>query len=161
EASYRLTRRCLEVVHEFRNPIHVITKSALVRRDLDLFAKLARDARVGVSLSIPFADEEMARAIEPYAAAPSMRFEALRALSAIGIHTHVNVAPVIPGLNDSQIVEILERAREAGVIGAGLLPVRLAAEVLPVFMQRLEATYPARVEKVKHAIQQIRNGKMN
>jgi DNA repair photolyase len=161
EASYRLTRRCLEVCLEFQNPVHVITKSALVRRDVEVIAALARRARAGVTLSIPFCDEEMARHVEPFAAKPALRFEALRVLGQAGVETSVNIAPVIPGLSDSQIPEILERARDAGATHAGLLPVRLPAEVKPVFFERLERAYPHRVAKVESALLQIRGGKLN
>lgn len=164
EASYRLTRRCLEICAEYRNPAHVITKSALVRRDLDVLATLARltgGAGAGVCVSIPFAEDAMARAIEPYASAPSARFETVRAIAEAGIVVSVNVAPVIPGLNDAQIGEILERAAEAGASGAGIQPVRLAAEVLPVFFERLAKAYPQRAAKVESAIRQVRGGKLN
>jgi DNA repair photolyase len=161
EASYRLTRRCLEVCLAYRNPLHVITKSALIRRDIEILSSLARDARCSVTLSIPFAHEEMARAIEPYASAPTARFETIRALTQAGVACYCNIAPVIPGLNDVDVAEILERAKDAGAIGAACLPVRLAAEVLPVFLERLAVAYPDRLEKVRHAVQQIRNGKMN
>jgi DNA repair photolyase len=161
EASYRLTRRCLELCLEYRNPASVITKSALVRRDVELLAALARAARASVTISIPFADDAMARAIEPYASAPSARFETIRLLTDAGIPTSVNVAPVIPGLNDPQIGEILERAAAAGATGAGLQPVRLAAEVLPVFFERLQQAYPQRAAKIESAIRQVRGGKLN
>ncbi len=161
EASYRLTRRCLELCVEYRNPAYVITKSALVRRDLDVLATLGRVASAGVCVSIPFADDAMARAIEPYASAPSARFETVRAIAEAGLEVTVNVAPVIPGLNDAQIGEILERAAEAGASGAGMQPVRLAAEVLPVFFERLAKAYPQRAAKVESAIRQVRDGKLN
>jgi DNA repair photolyase len=161
ERSYELTRRCLEICADYKNPVHVITKSALVRRDVALLARLARVARCGVTISIPFADDDMARAIEPYASAPSARFETVRVLAEAGLSVGVNIAPVIPGLNDPQIAEILERARAAGACEAGLSPVRLAAEVLPVFLERLEAAYPARLSKVKSAIAQVRGGRLN
>ena len=161
EASYQLTRRCLEVCLEFRNPLHVITKGALIRRDVKLLADLAKYARCSATLSIPFADDEMGRKIEPYASACSQRFETVRILSDAGIEMGVNIAPVIPGLNDSQIPEILERAKAAGAVRVALLPVRLALEVLPVFQERLAEAYPLRVDKVNSAIVQIRRGKMN
>ncbi len=161
EASYRLTRACLEVCLAYRNPAHVITKSALVRRDAEVLARLSREARAGVTVSIPFADDAMARAIEPYASAPSARFETLRVLAEAGVPVSVNVAPIIPGLNDAQLAEILERARAAGATTAGIQPVRLALEVLPVFLERLERAYPSRVAKVTHALEQIRGGKLS
>lgn len=161
EASYELTKKCLEICLEYGNPLHVITKSALIRRDVALFEKLVGDARASVTLSIPFAHDEMARKIEPYASTPSARVETVRVLANAGVDVYCNVAPVIPGLNDVDVVEILERVKEAGAIGAAVLPVRLPAEVLPVFLERLTAAYPDRLEKVRHAIQQIRTGRMN
>ena len=162
EASYGLTRRCLEVCAEFRNPVSVITKSAVIRRDLDVLARLARDARVHVTLSIPFADDDLARLIEPGASSPARRFDTLRMLADAGISTGVNIAPVIPGLTDQDIPEILERARAAGARRAFMIPLRLPAEVLPVFQERIRATLSAeRVRKIEHAIQELRGGKMN
>ena len=161
EASYSLTRACLSVCLEYRNPAHVITKSALVRRDIALLAELGKRARVGVAVSIPYADDAMGRAIEPLASACSNRFETLRQLSDAGVKTSVMVAPIIPGLNDSQIVEVLERAKEAGAERAGMVLLRLPREVLPVFLERLDAAFPERAGKVRRAIQEMRGGKMN
>jgi DNA repair photolyase len=161
EASYALTRRCLEVCAEFRNPCSIITKSALVRRDVDVLARLVARARVSACISIPFASAEMARAIEPYASAPAARFETIRRLSDAGVKVGVNVAPIIPGLNDPQIPEILARARDAGATRAAIIPVRLSAEVLPVFAERLQAAYPDRFNKVVGAIREMRAGMMN
>ncbi len=161
EAVYELTRRCLEVCAEFRNPVAIITKGALVRRDADLLARMSREARVSVSLSIPFSDDAMSRAIEPNASLPSQRFETLRLLSAAGIRTGVGVAPVIPGLNDSQISAVLERARLAGATSAFMTLVRLAGQTLPVFRERLEQAFPRGASKVWSAIQQVRGGKLN
>ncbi len=161
EGQYRLTRRCLEVCLEHRNPVHVITKAALVRRDVELLAALAREARCGVTLSIPYADDETGRAVEPYASSVSARFETIRVLSSAGIPTSVNIAPLIPGLTDAHVPAILERAREAGARGAAIMPVRLAAEVLPVFLERMAKAFPTRFEKIKSAIGQIRNGGLN
>jgi DNA repair photolyase len=161
EASYRLTRACLEVCLDYRNPAHIITKSALVRRDIALLADLSRKARLGVTISIPFADDAMGRAIEPLASACSNRFETIRLLASTGIPVSVNVAPIIPGLNDTQIAEILERAKAAGADRAAMILVRLPKEVLPVFLERLEEAFPLRAAKVKRAILDMRGGKMN
>ncbi|MFY0537238.1 radical SAM protein [Nannocystis pusilla] len=114
EAHYGLTRGCLEACLEFANPVGIITKGPLVARDVDLLAELNRRAGASVTISIPFIDDAMARRIEPSVARPSKRFQALATLSAAGIRTGVAVAPVIPGLNDSQIPQILARARECG-----------------------------------------------
>ena len=161
EAVYELTRRCLEVCADFANPVAIITKGALVRRDTDLLARMSREARVSICLSIPFSDDAMSRAIEPNASLPSQRFETLRLLSEAGIRTGVGVAPVIPGLNDSQISAVLERARSAGATSAFLTLVRLAGQTLPVFRERLEQAFPARASKIWSAIRQVRGGKWN
>ncbi len=158
EASYELTRRCLEICNEFRHPIAVITKGALVRRDTQLLAKMRRRAGAHVSLSIPFASDEDARKIEPFASAASARFETLRRLSEAGVPVGVGIAPLIPGLNDSQVPEILQRAREAGATRAFMVLLRLPAEVRPVFEERLRASYPDRAEKVLHAVRDMRGG---
>ncbi len=162
EASYLLTRRCLELCAEFRNPVSVITKSAVIRRDVDVLAQLARDARVHVTLSIPFARDDLARQLEPGASSPARRFDTLRILAEAGISTGVNIAPVIPGLTDPDIPEILERARAAGARSACIIPLRLPSEVLPVFQERIRDTLPAeRVRKIEHAVEEMRGGKMN
>jgi DNA repair photolyase len=161
EAVYELTRRCLEVCAGFRNPVAIITKGALVRRDAELLARMSREASVSVSLSIPFSDDAMSRTIEPNASLPSQRFETLRLLSAAGIRTGVGVAPVIPGLNDSQISAVLGQARSAGATSAFLTLVRLAGQTLPVFRERLEQAFPQRASRIWSAIQQVRGGKLN
>lgn len=161
EAARRLTRACLEVCAEYKNPVGIITKSALVTRDLDVLRSLAARAQLRVFLSIPFAHDDEARAIEPGASAPSKRFAALAALSAAGIETGIAIAPVIPGFTDANIPQLLARAKDAGVQHAFMIALRLPAEVLPVFEARLQACYPARAGKVMSAVVQIRAGKKN
>lgn len=161
EASYRLTRGCLDVCLEYRNPVGIITKGAVIRRDVEVLAELSRVARAHVAVSIPFEDDETGRLIEPYASPISKRFETLRILSEAGVKTSVMIAPVIPGVNDSMIPNILERARDAGATGAGLVLLRLPKEVLPVFDERIQAAMPQRHGKIKSAILQMRGGKMN
>ena len=161
EASYALTRRCLEVFLEHRNPIGMITKGALVRRDIDVLAKLAQRSLVHVSLTIPFASDEVGRKLEPGASSTSKRFETLRALSEAGIPTGIAIAPMIPGLNESDIPELLERAKEAGAASAFMTLLRLSAEVLPVFRERLSETMPERAKKIESAIRDMRAGRMN
>jgi len=151
EASYGLTRACLELCARYQNPVSIITKGTLIRRDADVLARLAHDARVSVSLSIAFADDDMARAIEPFASSPSKRFETMRQLSEAGIPVHLLLGPVILGLNDPQVAEILERARDAGARSASLLPLRLAPIVRGIFENRLAQAYPLRVKKVLRA----------
>lgn len=158
EASYELTRACLEACDEFRHPIGIITKGALVRRDAELLARMAGRGGAHVSVSIPFADEADARALEPWASSPATRFETLRRLSEAGVPTGVAVAPLIPGLNDASVAEILERAKEAGATRAFVILLRLPAEVAPVFEERLRATHPLRADKVLAALREMHGG---
>ncbi len=161
EAVYGLTRRCLEVCLDFRNPVGIVTKGALVRRDAEILAALARDAEAVVYLSIPFADARAARAIEPNVAPPEQRFETMAALSAAGVPTGVAVAPIIPGLNDSDIPAILARAREAGAERAFLTLLRLPAETELVFEERIVEAYPERAARIFSNLEQTRGGKRN
>lgn len=159
EAHYNLTRRCLEVCAVHATPVAVITKGKLVRRDVDVLQELQRSAGCRVALSIPFADDDHARSIEPFASPPSKRFETLRVLSDAGIETAVAVAPIIPGLNDDQIPRILERARDAGVSSAFKIMLRLPNEVGPIFEARLAEAFPLRHRKVMSAIRDVRGGR--
>jgi DNA repair photolyase len=161
EAVYRVTRRCLEVCREFRNPVGIITKHALVRRDIPLLAEMSRESDVSVTLSIPFADDAIGRAIEPGASLSSQRFETLAMLSDAGIRTGIGIAPVIPGLNDSDIGPLLKRARAAGARHAFLVLVRLSGQTLPVFEERLQEAFPDRASRIWHAIEEMRGGKRN
>jgi len=161
EASYQLTRRCLEVCLEYRNPVGVVTKGALVGRDTALLAQLGAEAGCIVSISIPFADDEGGRQIEPFASTISKRFAALEQLSAAGVRTGVGISPIIPGLNDSQIPAILRRARACGAQHAFMTMLRLPGSVLPVFKERLEAAVPLRASAVLSAIRDIRGGDLN
>ncbi|MGQ0553821.1 MAG: radical SAM protein [Planctomycetota bacterium] len=148
EASYGLTRRCLEVCLEFKNPVGIVTKGALVRRDAALLAELARVTSVHVMLSVPFADDAHARLIEPSASPPSQRLETMRLLAEAGVPVGVLVAPIIPGLNDDQIPTILRRAQQAGARRAAHTLLRLPDEVAPVFEERLRQAFPLRAEHV-------------
>jgi len=161
EAAYRLTRGCLEVCRDYRNPVGVITKGALVARDAELLAELSVTTGATVTLSIPFADDEGGRALEPGASTIGRRFAALERLSAAGVRTGVAVAPVIPGLNDSQIPAILARARACGAEHAFMTMLRLPGSVLPVFTERLTAAAPLRARAVLSAIRDVRGGALN
>ena len=161
EAVYELTRRCLETCLAFRNPVGVVTKGALVRRDAAILGALAREADAIVYVSIPFAGERAARALEPNVAAPDLRFETIAALSAAGVPTGVAVAPVIPGLNDSDIPSVLARAREAGAQRAFLTLLRLPAETRLVFEERIAEAFPDRASRIFSNLEQTRGGKRN
>ncbi len=159
EAHYALTRGCLEACVDHANPIAIITKGKLVRRDIDVLQELQKKASCRVALSIPFADDAHARAIEPFASSPSKRFETLQLLSNAGLDTAVGVAPIIPGLNDDQIPEILKRARDAGASHAFKILLRLPLEVGPIFEERLADAFPLRHKRVMNAIRDVRGGR--
>jgi DNA repair photolyase len=161
EASYGLTRRCLETCLEFRNPVSIITKGILIRRDVDVLARLAREADLHVNLSIPFADDAVAKQVEPGVASPARRFEAMKALADAGVPVGIGIAPMVLGLNDSDVPRLLERARECGATRAFLVCLRLPAEVLPVFRERIEAAFPERAKKIFSRVREVRGGKWN
>ncbi len=161
EAVYGLTRACLCTFDEFDNPVVIITKGALVRRDLDVLIRLARRGRVQVFMSVAFASDVMARAVEPFAPSPTLRFETLHRLSDAGVPCGVSLAPCIPGLNESQIPQVLQRAKDAGARWAFLTLVRLSGEVASVFSDRLTEAFPKRSAKVLATIRQLRGGHLN
>ncbi len=161
EATYGLTRGCLEVCAEFRNPVGLITKGSLITRDLDVLARLQQDAWLQVYFSIPFSDEETARKVEPQAPSIAKRLEAMRILSEAGISTGVSVAPIIPGLNEDDIPKILARAREAGARDAVYVLLRLEGSVEPVFLERMGRDFPERITKITNRIKEVRGGKLS
>jgi DNA repair photolyase len=161
EASYELTRRCLEACLARHTPVGIITKSALIRRDVDVLAKLAARCGARVTISIPFLDDDVGRKMEPGASSPNKRFETLRILSDAGLSTGIAIAPLIPGLNESDIPRLLERAQACGATSAFLSLLRLPSEVLPVFRERLAESFPERAKKVESAILDMRDGRMN
>ncbi|HVV81841.1 MAG TPA: PA0069 family radical SAM protein [Kofleriaceae bacterium] len=158
EKELELTRRCLEVCLEYQNPVSVISKSALVERDTDLFCALAHEARFHIAVSLAFSDNEMSRAIEPWAASPDRRFKVIERLAAAGLPVSVMIAPVIPGVNDSQMVTVLERAAAAGAVSAGWTLLRLPGAVKDVFEERLRTAMPLAADKVLHRIRETRGG---
>lgn len=161
EARFELTRRCLEVCLEYKNPVHIITKGTLIERDVALLAELHRVASAGVSVSVTFWDAEVARAIEPYVPAPRRRIEVIRRLSNAGVPVIVHVAPIILGLSDRDVIPILEAAREAGAISAMMMPVRLPGPVAEVFASRLTEALPLRAARVLARIKESHGGKLN
>ncbi len=161
EARFELTRRCLEVCRDYRNPAHIITKSALVERDIDLLCALRERASVAVSVSVTFWDADVARIIEPLVPTPQRRIETIRRLSAAGIPVVVHVAPVILGLSDKDVLPILKAAREAGAVAAMMMPVRLPGHVAEVFETRLREALPLRAERILNRIREMRGGKLN
>jgi DNA repair photolyase len=161
EGRYRLTRALLEICAEHRNKVAIITKSPLILRDLDVLLQLNTCTELVVFLSIAFAEDEPARAIEPGAPAIHRRFEALRVLSEAGIQTGVGVAPIIAGLNDRDIGRVLERAARAGARRAFHTVLRLPAEVSQVFVPRVREALPLAAPKIERAQRELHGGKLN
>jgi DNA repair photolyase len=160
EASYRLTRGCLQVCAEYRNPAAVITKSPLIERDVDVMQALSSVARFSVMVSIPFWDEGRARAIEPFVTTPARRARTIERLARAGLRVGVMVGPVIPGLNDEDIGDVLRAAKDAGAEYAGMVLLRLPGPVKEVFETRLRASLPLRADRVLRRIRETRGGKM-
>jgi DNA repair photolyase len=161
ERHYKLTRRCLEVAVEFQQPMLIVTKNVLVLRDLDLLRELALNNLVHVNLSITTLNAELVRAMEPRTSIPAARLRAIRGLADAGVPVSVLMAPVIPGLNDSEIPNVLAASKDAGATGAGYLLLRLPLTVAPVFWEWLERAYPNRFSRVQTRIQAVRGGKFN
>jgi DNA repair photolyase len=160
EAHYKLTRACLEVCLEFRNPVGIVTKSALVLRDLDLLTSMAKRGLVKVALSVTTLDRKLARAMEPRASTPDKRLETLERLVGAGVPASVMVAPVIPGLTDMEMERILERASSAGVTQAGYVLLRLPLEIGDLFTEWLMGNCPDRAKRVLSLMRSTRGGKL-
>jgi DNA repair photolyase len=161
ERKLRLTRACLEVLAEFRNPTGIVTKSGLVARDADVLQELARHQAVSATLSITTLDPELARVLEPRAAQPRARLAALEALARAGVPVGVNVAPVIPGLNDHEIPAIVAAAAAAGAGWAAYILLRLPHGVKELFERWLEDHRPERKRRVLAQIRETRGGKLS
>jgi DNA repair photolyase len=161
EANYQLTRKCLEVCLEFRNPVSFITKSALIRRDLELITQLAREAEARIFFTIPFLDHDVNRALEPFAPFPEHRFAAMKEFADAGVEVGLGIAPVIPGLNEHEIPQLLERARDAGATSAFINLLRLPGSVRPYFLERLEEKMPLRAKKIVNRIKEVKGGVLN
>ncbi len=161
ERRLRITRRCLEVLARYRNPVGLITKSRLITRDLDLLQEMARNRTVSVTLSVTTLDPDLARRMEPRAAQPQARLAAIRSLAGAGIPVGVNVAPVVPGLTDHEIPAILAACADAGARRAAYLIVRLPFGVKDLFADWLGEHYPDRRGKVLSRIRALRGGQLN
>ncbi|MEX0703400.1 MAG: PA0069 family radical SAM protein [Planctomycetales bacterium] len=160
ERRFRLTRRCLEVAYEARQPVAIITKNALVARDLDLLAKLAEMRLVCVSISVTTLDAELARSLEPRTSPPPARLETIRKLAAAGVPARAMLAPIIPGLNDSEIPALLEAVAAAGAEAAHYNLLRLPLTVRPVFQEWLARARPEAQSRVESRIRAARGGKL-
>ncbi len=161
ESTLGLTRACLEVCAEYRNPVGIITKGAIPVRDLDLFRQLHEKAWIRVYFSIAFSDDATARLVEPQAPSISTRFDTMRTLAEAGIPTGISVAPIIPGLNEEAIPEILSRAKSAGATSATWSLLRLPGNVESVFLERMRDAFPDRISKIVHRIREVREGALS
>lgn len=161
EQKLRLSRQCLEVLLEFRNPVIIITKNRRVVRDLDLLSQLAQFRLAAVFLSITTLNSDLCRILEPRTSPPDKKLEAISKLAAAGVPTGVMVAPVIPGLTDHEIPAIVQAASEAGAKYAGMVPLRLPYAVSTLFETWLETHLPGQKNKVLNRIRSMRGGKLN
>lgn len=159
ERTLRVTRGLIEVLLRFRHPFSVITKSGLVVRDLDLLAETASMNLARVAISITSLDRKLARSMEPRAATPEKRMEAVSKLTAAGVPVMVMFAPVIPGLNDHEMDAVLEQAAAAGATSAGYVALRLPHEIKDLFREWLETDHPDRARRVMSLVRQMRGGK--
>jgi DNA repair photolyase len=158
ERRLRITRGCLEVLAEFRNPVGIVTKNHLVTRDADLLGDLAGHGAAAVHISLTTLDEKLQRVMEPRTSSPARRLAAVRSLSEAGVPVGVLLAPIVPGLTDHEIPALLEAAAAAGATSAGFIPLRLPHAVAGMFERWLETHFPDRKEKVLGRIREIRGG---
>jgi DNA repair photolyase len=158
EKRLGVTREVLETLQRFRHPFSIITKSALIQRDLDVLGEMGRAGLARAAVSITSLDRRLARSMEPRAATPERRLEAVRRLAAAGVPTIVMFAPAIPSLNDHEMEAVLQRAAEAGAAGAGYVALRLPLEIKDLFEEWLETDHPDRVKRVMSLVRQMRGG---
>ncbi len=161
EKKYQLTRRCLEVLLEYRNPAVIITKNHLVTRDIDILLQLAKFDCIGVTISLTTLDAKLASALEPRASSPARRLAAIRKLADAGVPVGYLQAPMIPGLTDSEAPAIALAAKKAGATFSGYVALRLPFAVKDLFEQWLGRHYPDKKEKILHRVREIRGGKLN
>ena len=160
EKRFRLTRRILEIAERYGQPVMLITKSQLVRRDIDILRRLAARRLVRVAISVTTLDRRLARRLEPRAATPERRLETMALLAEAGVPVSVMVAPVIPALNDHEMEAILLRAREAGAEAASMVMLRLPLEIAELFREWLEAHYPDRAKRVLALVREMHGGRL-
>lgn len=161
EKELEITRRCIKVLAECRHPLAIITKNHLVTRDIDYLQKLAEVQAVRVAVSVTSLDKNITQTMEPRTSRPAKRLQAIKALSDAGIPVHVNIAPIIPGLTDDEIVPIMEAVAEAGASSVSYIIVRLPYGVKDLFVNWLEDHFPDRKQKVLNRIMSLKDGNLN
>ncbi len=161
ESHYELTRRLLEKCVEFRNPIAVITKGVLIRRDIDVLQELSRHTSVHITMSIAFADDDICRAIEPYTPRPSTRFRAMKELTDAGLSVGIGIAPVISGLTDKDIPTLLSKAVDNGAKTAFMTLLRLPGPVKDIFLKHIQEVMPDRAAKIENGVREMKGGVLN
>jgi DNA repair photolyase len=160
ERKLKLTRGLVEVALEAHQPLCMITKNSLIVRDIDLLGQLAQRKQISVALSVTTLDAELARTLEPRTATPSARLRAIRELSAVGVPVRAMLAPIIPGITDSEIPAILAAVKEAGAVGAGFVMLRLPFAVAPIFVNWLRENRPLAAGRVEKLIREMRGGEL-
>lgn len=161
ERKLRLTRKCLEVFLKYRNPVGMITKNALIIRDIDILSELAKHQLVNTTITITTLDKELHRKMEPRTSAPETRLDTIEQLAKAGIPVGVSLSPIISGLNDIEIPAILKRASEHGATFAFYTMLRLPYAVKDLFVEWLQREYPEKSDKVINRIKDVREGKLN
>ena len=161
ERRLELTRECLKVFLAFKNPVSIITKNALVQRDVGILRDLAALNLVSVTLSVTTLDEDLARRMEPRTSSPTNRLETIKVLATNDIPVSMNIAPVIPGLNDVEIPALVKRAVECGVSNVNYSLLRLPFAVKDLFLDWLEREFPEKARKIENRIRSVRGGKLN
>ena len=161
ERKLKITREALKVCLRYKNPVSVITKNKLVQRDIDILKDLAKEKLVTVTISVTSLDSKLCRQMEPRTASPIKRLETIELMANNNIPIGVNVAPIIPGLNDEEIPNILKAASERGALYAGYIMLRLPYQVIDLFIDWVQREFPDRAKKIINKIKEMRNGKLN
>lgn len=161
ERRLQITRQCLEVFWKYRHPVGIITKNALIQRDLDIIEKLASENLIMVVVSVTTMDEELRRVMEPRTASIARRLQTIEKLTAVRVPVMAMIAPIIPGLNSHEVFELVKAVKEAGAIDAGYTIVRLNGQIGDVFSDWVQKTYPDRADKVLNHIRSAHDGQLN
>ena len=161
ERQFELTRNCLQIAAEMRQPMKIITKNGLIRRDTDILGKMAADNLISVAVSVTTMDQTLTRIMEPRTSSPRTRLDTIAALAKAGVPVRVLIAPIIPGLNDAEVPQVLRLASDAGATAASYVMLRLPLSVEPIFLAWLDQHFSDRKNKILDRIRSLRNGRLN